>query len=53
MQLHQTNLSNSTSWAQVCPKMDLGLEIQKTNVGIRISILNIPCIPLLSQNGQP
>ena len=53
MQLHQTNSSNFTSWAQVFPKMDLGLEIQKTNVGIRISILNITCMPLLSQNGQP
>ena len=21
---------NSTSWAKLCPKMDLGLEIQKT-----------------------
>ena len=36
---------------QVFPKMDLGLEIQKTNLGIRISILNIPCVPILSQNG--
>ena len=30
--------------------MDLGLEIQKTNVGIRISILVIPCVPIFSQN---
>ena len=26
---------------QICPKVDLGLEIQKTNVEIRISILKI------------
>ena len=30
--------------------MDLGLEIQNTNVGIRISILEIPCVPIFSQN---
>ena len=24
--------------------MDIGLEIQKTNVGIRVSIFEIPCI---------
>ena len=28
---------------QIAPKMDLGLEIQKTNVGIRITILEILC----------
>ena len=28
--------------AQICPKMDLGFKILKTNVGIRISILEIP-----------
>ena len=31
----------STFSAQICPKMDLGLEIQKANVRIRISILEI------------
>ena len=41
-----------TSSAQICSKMDLGLEIQKTNVRIRISILEIPCVPTFSQNGQ-
>ena len=38
--------------AQICPKMDLGLEIQKTNVGIKISILEIPCVPILWKNRQ-
>ena len=33
-------------------KMDLGLEIQKTNVWIRISILEISCVPFFRQNGQ-
>ena len=38
--------------AQICPKMDLGLEIQITNVGIRISILEMPRVPIFLQNGQ-
>ena len=35
---------------QICPRMDLGLEIQKTNVGIRIAILEIPCVSIFRQN---
>ena len=35
--------------AQICPKIHLGLEIQKTNVGIRISILEISYLPILKQ----
>ena len=38
-----------TFLAQICPKMDLGLQIQKTNVGIKISILEIPCVPIFRQ----
>ena len=38
--------------AQICSKMDLGLAIQKAIVGIRISILDIACVPILSQNEQ-
>ena len=38
--------------AQICPKIHLGLEIQKTNVGIRISILEISCVPIFRQNKQ-
>ena len=41
-----------TLLAQICPKIDLGLQIQKTIVGIRISILEIPCVPIFSQNGE-
>ena len=32
--------------------MDLGLEIQNTDGRIRISILDIPCAPIFSQNEQ-
>ena len=38
--------------AKTYPKMDLGFEIQKTNIGIRISILEIPCVPVFGQNEQ-
>ena len=48
-QLKRTTL---TFLAQICPKRKLGFEIQKTNVGIRISILEIPCVPIFRQNGQ-
>ena len=49
-QLKRTTL---TFLAQIiCPKRKLRFEIQKTNVRIRISILEIPCIPFLRQNRQ-
>ena len=48
-QLKQTTL---TFLAQICPKRKLGFEIQKTNIGIRISILEIPCVPIFRQNRQ-
>ena len=48
-QLKQTTL---TFLAQICPKRKLGFEIQITNVGIRISILETPCVPIFRQNGQ-
>ena len=41
-----------TFLAQICPKRKRGFEIQKTNVKIRISILEIPCVPIFRQNGQ-
>ena len=28
------------------------IEIQETNVGIRINILEIPCVPIFRQSGQ-
>ena len=48
-QLKQTTL---TFLAKICPKRKLGFETQKTNAGIRISILEIPCVPMFRQNGQ-
>ena len=41
-----------TFLAQICLKRKLGFQIQKTNVGIRISILEIPCVPIFRQNRQ-
>ena len=41
-----------TSLGQICPKIDLGLETQKTNVGIRINVLETSCAPIFRQNGQ-
>ena len=46
-QLKRTTL---TFLAQVCPKRKFGYEIQKTNVGIRISMLEIPYVPIFKQN---
>ena len=48
-QAKQTDLTFS---AQICPKMDLGLTIQKNIVGITINILDIPCAAIFSQNEQ-
>ena len=46
-QAKQTALTFS---AQIFPKMNLGLKIQKTIIGIKLSILDIPCMPIFSQN---
>ena len=46
-QAKQTALTFS---AEIRPKIDLGLAIQKHIFGIRISILDIPCMPIFSQN---
>ena len=32
--------------------MNLGFQIQKSNVEIRVSVLEIPCVPIFRQNGQ-
>ena len=37
-----------TLLSQTCPKLDLGLKIQKTNAGIQISIFEILCLPTLT-----
>ena len=41
-----------TYLVQISPKRKLGFQIQGTNVGIRISILEIPCVPIFRQNRQ-
>ena len=38
--------------AQICTKMDLSFENQKTNVGIRINILQIPGVPIFRESKQ-
>ena len=52
----QAKWTNLTFLAQICPKIcpkiGFWFEIQKTNVEIRISILDIPCVPIFRQNGQ-
>ena len=48
----QTKLTTLNFWAQICSKRKSGFEIQKTNIGIRISILEILCEPIFRQNGQ-
>ena len=42
----QAKRTTSTFLAQICPEMDLGLKIQKTNVGRRVIILKISCVPV-------
>ena len=40
---------NVTFLAQISPKMNLGLEIQKSNIGMKISNFEILYVPILSQ----
>ena len=42
----QVNQTMLIFLAQICPKRKLEFEIQKTNVGIRISMLEIPSVPI-------
>ena len=37
---------------QICLKMDFGTEFQKSKSGFGMKTFNIPCMPILSQNGQ-
>ena len=39
-----------TFLVQICPKMDFGFKNQKTNVEIRISILEIPFVQIFKEN---
>ena len=47
----QVKRTTLTFLVQIFPKMDLRLEIQKTNAGITISIIGISCVPIFTQNG--
>ena len=46
----QPNWTTLTFLVQIVPKMNLGLEIQKNNVGIRISIIKMPYVPIFRKN---
>ena len=48
----QPKQTTLTFLTQICLKSNLDLEIQKNNVGIRISNLEIPCVPVFRQNKQ-
>ena len=48
----QSKVTTLKFLAQNFPKMDLGLEIEKINVGIKIKILKILCVPIFSQYGK-
>ena len=37
---------------QICPEMELGLEIQKANVWMKMNILEILCMPIFRQKGH-
>ena len=63
MKIHKTNVGIRTKQnrqnrqlgiflPQISLKRKLGFEIQKNNFGIRISILDIPCVPIFRQNRQ-
>ena len=45
-------VGNSTFSTQICPKTDIGLEFQKTNLRIRIRTLEILCVclPIFKQS---
>ena len=45
-------VENSSFSTQICPKKDLGLETEKSNVRIRINFVKTLCVPIFSQTGQ-
>ena len=46
------NRKTLSFWARICPKMDFGLEFQKSASGFRISNLEILCEPFLKEREQ-
>ena len=49
----QSKWTNFNFSAQICPEKDLGLETERSNVGIRVNIVETLCVPIISQTGQP
>ena len=50
--IFQTKQTTSIFSVQISPKTNLGLGIPETNVGLRISILEIPCVPIFRRDRQ-
>ena len=48
----QTRRATLTFATQICPAIDLRLKIHNTSIRIRISILEIPYMPIFRQNGK-
>ena len=48
----QSKWTTLTFSTQICPKIDFDFEIQIANAGIRLSIPEIPCVPILKKNRQ-
>ena len=48
----ESKWTTSNFSAEICPKKDLGLETEKSNVGIRITIVETLYVPIFSQTGQ-
>ena len=48
----ETKRTTSNFWAQICRKIDLGVEILKIQVWIRNQHLQFNIVPIFSQNGQ-
>ena len=46
----QEKRTTLTFLAQICPKRKSGFETRKTNVGIGISIFEIPCVQIFRKN---
>ena len=44
-------VENSSFSTQICPKKDSGLKTEKSNVGIRINIVETLCVSIFSQTG--
>ena len=48
----QTKRTNLNFWAQICPKIDVGVRFQKSNSGFGFKTSIISYVPIFSQNRQ-